>query len=124
MEKNIHIIPLTLILEIQLLQCVAEYCMRRIAMYSCNPAHMHACYQKYFSVMQCGVVCCRSVTRCVAVCCTRRIATYSCNPTHAHACYQSCSSVMQCDAVCCSVVQECDAVWWSVLHQTHSTVCM
>ena len=99
-KKNIHVIPFTLILATQMLQCVAECCMRRIAMYACNPAHMHACYQKYFSVMQCGVVCCGSVMRCVAVCCTRRIATYSCDPMHAYACYQRCSSVMQCDAAC------------------------
>ena len=69
------------------LQCVAECCKSRIAMYSCNPMHMHARYQKYCCVMQCGAGCCTNVMWCIKVFCTRRTATYSCNSTHMHACY-------------------------------------
>ena len=60
-----HITPLTRVSAIAVycsaLQCVAECCMRRIAMYSCNPAHMHACYQTSSSGMQYGA----QVSRCV-----------------------------------------------------------
>jgi len=70
-------------------RCVAECCTRRIATYSCNPTHAHACYQRCSSVMQCDAVCCRSVMQCGGVCCTRRAAPYACNPTHAHAFYRN-----------------------------------
>ena len=63
--KNIHVIRVRLILAIQMLQCVADCCMQRIAMSLGNPAHMHACYPTSSSGMQCGAVWCGSVTRCV-----------------------------------------------------------
>jgi len=64
--QNIHVMPLTLILAIQMLQCVAECCMRRIAMYSCKSAHMHACYPTSSSGMQYGEEESRGVLQSVA----------------------------------------------------------
>jgi len=42
LKKDIQVIARTL--AVNVLQCVAECCKGRIAMYSCNPTHRHACY--------------------------------------------------------------------------------